>query len=36
MYRLAKYYELEQLIVSYIRSQTDKDFEYFVYEKTRN
>ena len=32
----AKYYELEQLIVSYIRSQTDKDFEYFVYEKTRN
>ena len=32
----AKYYELEQLIVSYIRSQTDKEFEYFVYEKTRN
>ena len=32
----SKYYEIEQLIVSYIRSKTDKEFEYFVYEKTRN
>ena len=31
-----KYFEIEQLIVSYIRSQTDIEFEYFVYEKTRN
>ena len=32
----AKYYEIEQLIVSYIRAQTDNEFENFVYEKIRN
>tara|TARA_B100000963_G_scaffold359696_1_gene387799 strand:- start:6316 stop:6987 length:672 start_codon:yes stop_codon:yes gene_type:complete len=32
----AQYFKIEQLIVSYIRSQTDKEFEYFVYEKIRN
>lgn len=31
-----KYFKIEQLIVSYIRSQTDKEFEYFVYEKSKN
>lgn len=32
----SKYYKIEQLIVAYIRAQTDEEFEKFVYEKTRN
>lgn len=31
-----KYYEIEQLIVSYIRAQTEKEFKYFIYEKAQN
>lgn len=27
---------IEQLIVNYIQNKTEKDFEYFVYDKTRN
>ena len=30
------YYKIEQLIVSYIRIQTEKEFENFIYEKTKN
>ena len=30
------YYELEKLIVNYIRLQTDKEFKYFVYAKSKN
>ena len=32
----SNYYQLEQLIISYIRLQTEKEFELFVYEKTQN
>ena len=32
----SSYYQLEQLIISYIRLQTEKEFEYYVYEKTTN
>ena len=30
------YYKIEQLIVSYIRIQTEKEFKNFIYEKTKN
>ena len=30
------YYEIEKLIVNYIRAQTDKEFKYFVYAKSKN
>lgn len=30
------FYEIEQLIVSYIKDQTEIEFENFVYEKTKN
>ena len=30
------YYEIEKLIVNYIRVQTDKEFKYFVYAKSKN
>ena len=30
------YYKIEQLIVTYIRIQTEKEFENFIYEKTKN
>ena len=30
------YYKIEQLIVSHIRIQTEKEFENFIYEKTKN
>ena len=30
------YYKIEQIIVSYIRIQTEKEFENFIYEKTKN
>lgn len=30
------YYEIEKLIVDYIRVQTDKEFKYFVYAKSKN
>ncbi len=30
------YYKIEKAIVSYIREQTKKEFEYFVYEKIKN
>ncbi len=30
------YYEIEKLIVNYIREQTDKEFKYFVYAKSKS
>ena len=32
----SNYYKIEQLIVSYIRIQTEKEFKNFIYEKTKN